>query len=313
MKILYYVPFTDRIHGGIQVLYEHVLLLREMGHDAFMYKDGGGEVTWFRHGAPSWEEPLKNLGEYAVVIPEICPEIVDRFPGAARKILFAQAWFLMARPMEKLGCRTYAALGYTDVMSCGEGNSREAKSTALTEELPLHTVRNGVYLGREYFQPRPEERITNSVLMLPRKRADFVETLSGRLGGYVPASGGPEVTVRRIDGVPQQELAEAYRRADVFVHVTLREGLSLPPMEAMLSGCALAAFPGRTGGDYLIDGTTALLAPDGDIDALESCVKRLFDNPALKERIRRGGRSYIEENFTVEGMKAGLKEVYGQP
>jgi glycosyltransferase involved in cell wall biosynthesis len=65
--------------------------------------------------------------------------------------------------------------------------------------------------------------------------------------------------------------------------------------QALACGTPLvtAATPGAA--ELLVDGMSALLVSPGDPEALAAAVRRLRDDPALAERIGRGGRARYEE------------------
>ncbi len=83
------------------------------------------------------------------------------------------------------------------------------------------------------------------------------------------------------------------------------EGFALPPLEAMACGCAVIGFTGGGGTEHMIDGRTALIAPDGDTEMLAHCLKRVLTDDTLKEKIRTGGLNKARE-FSIERMEREL-------
>lgn len=85
-------------------------------------------------------------------------------------------------------------------------------------------------------------------------------------------------------------LAAQYDAADaVLFPVTWDEPWGLVPLEAMAHGAPVVATGRGGSGEYLRDGENALLHPAGDAGALAAAVRRLADDPALRERLRRTG------------------------
>ena len=109
--------------------------------------------------------------------------------------------------------------------------------------------------------------------------------LAGR-GEPVPAH--PRVEVR--ESAPE-EMGEVYAAADcVLFPVVWPEPWGLVPLEAMSVGRPVVATGTGGSAEYLRDGVNALLVPPGDAEALAAAVRRLAEDPALRERLVTGGR-----------------------
>src|SRR5919204_4640964 len=106
--------------------------------------------------------------------------------------------------------------------------------------------------------------------------------------------------VERIGWVTYERLADEYRRAGCALGIfgtSPKAGRVIPnkAFQALACGTPLvtAATPGAA--ELLVDGMSALLVSPGDPEALAAAVRRLRDDPALAERIGRGGRARYEE------------------
>jgi L-malate glycosyltransferase len=75
----------------------------------------------------------------------------------------------------------------------------------------------------------------------------------------------------------------------------------------MACGAALCTYDNGGCRDYAIDGTTALVAPRRDVDALARALARLTDERDLRERIARQGRELIVTRFDWERATARLE------
>lgn len=64
-----------------------------------------------------------------------------------------------------------------------------------------------------------------------------------------------------IENLPPEGVAEALRRADVFLATGFPEGFGLPPLEAMSCGCLVAGFTGMGGWDYMRQALPAGFVP----------------------------------------------------
>jgi glycosyltransferase involved in cell wall biosynthesis len=85
------------------------------------------------------------------------------------------------------------------------------------------------------------------------------------------------------------ELLDLYRRAHVFVHVSLSEGMPKVLIEAL--ACATPVVATDVGGvrDALAGGTVGELVPPADVDELVGAVERVTEDAALRQRnVERG-------------------------
>jgi glycosyltransferase involved in cell wall biosynthesis len=100
-----------------------------------------------------------------------------------------------------------------------------------------------------------------------------------------------------------QQIAEAYRHADVFVQASVvlangdRDGIPNSLLEAMASGVPVVAT--RVAGipEIVTDAETGVLVPSGDAVALLGALRSLADEPALRDRLARQGRAHVVEHL----------------
>jgi glycosyltransferase involved in cell wall biosynthesis len=84
--------------------------------------------------------------------------------------------------------------------------------------------------------------------------------------------------------------------------------------EASASGKAVIAT--NTGGmhSYIVDGKTGILVPPGDVEAMRTAIKKLWENPDLAQEMGRAGRKFVEENYdyyaVVDGITAFLSKLW---
>jgi glycosyltransferase involved in cell wall biosynthesis len=106
------------------------------------------------------------------------------------------------------------------------------------------------------------------------------------LHGYIPFDAG---------------LLDLYRRAHVFVHVSLSEGMPKVLIEALVCGTAVVATDVGGVSDALDDGEAGLLVPPDDLDALVDAVRRITDEPLLRQGlVQRGGE--LARSLTLEAQ-----------
>ena len=99
-------------------------------------------------------------------------------------------------------------------------------------------------------------------------------------------------------------------RSSMLVLPSWTEGVSLTLLEAMARGLPTVATRVGGNGEVVGDGTTGLLVPAGDADALAGAVGRLCDDPALARRLGEAGRRRVERHFDVRQMVAEYEALY---
>jgi colanic acid/amylovoran biosynthesis glycosyltransferase len=119
------------------------------------------------------------------------------------------------------------------------------------------------------------------------------------------ATAGLEGRVAVAGPRTRADVAELLGRAHVLVSPSVptaegkREGIPVVLMEAMASGVPVVAS-GISGIPELVeDGKTGLLVPPRDPSTLASALRRLHDDPALRESLARAGREMVEREFDV--------------
>jgi trehalose synthase len=88
------------------------------------------------------------------------------------------------------------------------------------------------------------------------------------------------------------------RHATVVTQKSLAEGFGLTVAEALWKTRPVVAS--AVGGivDQILDGETGLLVADPhDLDGFGQAVERLLGDAALRERLARGGRRFVEDRF----------------
>lgn len=96
-----------------------------------------------------------------------------------------------------------------------------------------------------------------------------------------------------------QQIAQAYRHADVFVQASVvlpngdRDGIPNTLLEAMASGLAVVAS--RVAGipEIVTDALTGLLVAPADVDALAAALRRLARDPTLRAALGAAARGHV--------------------
>jgi hypothetical protein len=85
---------------------------------------------------------------------------------------------------------------------------------------------------------------------------------------------------------------EAYRRADLFIQMSLHESSALTVFEALASGLPVITTPNS--GSVVRDGVEGFVVAPGDVAALADRVTRLVEDRALREEMGRNARRRAE-------------------
>jgi glycosyltransferase involved in cell wall biosynthesis len=114
---------------------------------------------------------------------------------------------------------------------------------------------------------------------------------------------------KHIPHVPQANLPQIYRSADVFVFPSLLEGMPLVVLEAMASGLPVITTPNGPG-DLVRDGVDGFVVPIRDVDAIVEKLEYLHAHP--EERLRMGQNARERAKmFTWEHYRAKVTDFIG--
>jgi glycosyltransferase involved in cell wall biosynthesis len=99
-------------------------------------------------------------------------------------------------------------------------------------------------------------------------------------------------------------------RADVFAHTSRWEGFGIALLEAMLARLPIVATRVSAIPEVVAHGTSGLLAPAGDVEAIAGHLSALLDDPALRATFGAAGEERAREKFSVARMAARTLKVY---
>ena len=122
--------------------------------------------------------------------------------------------------------------------------------------------------------------------------------------------------VEFLGALPEDQLRECYRQTHIFMlpgviaRSGAQEGQGLVLVEAQASGIPVIAT--RVGGipQTVLDGDSAFLVPQRDVDALASKIRYLIEHPQRWPEIGRAGRRHVERHFDIEKLNDRLVDIY---
>lgn len=194
----------------------------------------------------------------------------------------------------------------------------ESVESALTNEFPeskIDVVRHGVDVRYRADGSSPSDEdpfVLHVSLAAKRKNPAAIADVATRLNHrFVIAGSGwdehvpdrPDTANVEVKGyVPEDELVDLYKQADVFYFPTLHEGFGLPVLEAMAAGCAVV-----TSDVYSIPevaGDAAVLCDPHDTDAHVEAIERLLgdetERGTLSARARERAAQFSWETAAEE-------------
>jgi glycosyltransferase involved in cell wall biosynthesis len=111
----------------------------------------------------------------------------------------------------------------------------------------------------------------------------------------------PDLTVRFLGNLPDDELSEVYERADIFAMTSVNhghsiEGFGLVYLEAAAHGLPVVAHDVGGVAEAVQDGVTGLLVPPQRPAQLAAAFERLIYDEALRHHLGQAGRDWATRN-----------------
>lgn len=299
----YFQKFISPSHkpvGGIKVMYQHCLMLNELGFNASPVLMGKYKGNFFGYDLNYLtKKELENVlkDDDILVSTEFHPYDGLAFEKGV-KVMFMQNWINLDRRFQAKDIgKTYEDLGYDHVITCGQ-----YCSDMVNEKMGINaiTITNGI--DQQKFKPNENIRVNNRILALSRKNIDDLNSIIDKIGEFAH-------NIHIVDGLTQEELILEFQKADIFLATGYPEGLPLPPLEAMNCGCVVVGFTGGGANEYMINEKTALVAKDGDCDAASSLLLKLLNDTNLKEKIRKNGINTAQA-YTLENTSSAINSFY---
>ncbi len=97
---------------------------------------------------------------------------------------------------------------------------------------------------------------------------------------------------------------------DLLVHLSLREGLPRALPQALAAARPVVAYDADGAREACLENETGFLLRPGDLPGLHERLLRLAKDAALRERLGRCGRQFVQQRFGVERMVDDLHQLY---
>ena len=305
LKIAYLLP--GAIHsasGGVAVVLQHVNRLKQRGYQVYVIVlHGDHHVSWFKRnhvevvGMDFFGKSFKGV-DILVATHWYTADVVAK-SAAKRKVYFVQSderrFVINEENLRKVEDTYKFEIEYMT----------EAKwiQRWLSEEFghDAYYVPNG--LDQEIFhKAEPLEKRGNKIRVLIEGPIDShfkgVKDAYNAVDGLdvelwiVSSFGSPPKEWhydKFLSNVPIEKMKNVYSACDILLKMSRVEGFFGPPMEAMNCGCAVIVSKCTGYDEYIIDGKNALVVEKGDVEASRNAIKKLINNPDLRENLVKNG------------------------
>lgn len=302
--IIFVLPATS-ISGGIRVVLQIASKLSELGNLV---------EIWALEGQPNWIDIPIEVRKFENYSDMVCALSVTEaikvatwwetdavvWDGSVNKgipVNFIQefeTWFFPENP--RIQAAVVASYRHEfHYIATGGYQQKELSDQGINS----HLIPVGY--DSEIFKLRNIARDTNTVLALGRSffQKNFKLTLAAwrsmpspkprlQLFGIEPKiATDPGISYRYRPS--DEEIAELYNSATVFVQTSYHEGFSLPIIEAMASGCPVITTNSHGNMDFCVPEENCLLVSHEDPNELAEKIKTLVSDPTLQQRLSKAG------------------------
>jgi glycosyltransferase involved in cell wall biosynthesis len=110
----------------------------------------------------------------------------------------------------------------------------------------------------------------------------------------------------------RNDVTALMRTADLFVCPSRHEGLGSIVMESWAHRCPIVATNSQGPGEAITDGVSGLVTPVDDAKALGTAIRRVLENPDLREQLIEGGSKVYAEGYCREHIVQEYVNLYQQ-
>ena len=306
-RILYLSTKFDRPVGGVRMIFHHVRELRRLGFDASVVHTGGAEApTWFASDAPiiSGSPSLSVEPEDILVVPEVAPNILSTAcTGPCRTVLFCQNQFQIFTGLRDIAGWEEAGVHFA--MYCSQIAADQVGRCFSFRDAAV--IRSGI--DHTLFRPQQKKLC---VVLMPRKRPEDVRLIRRIFERQWPQY--IDYPWFSANNQPESIVAEMLSKSSIFLSLSHREGLGLPPLEAMASGCLVAGFTGQGGRDYATPDNGLWVEDDdlyGAADAVGRALEMFLERPEEAAAMSTAAQ-VTAARYSFDAMREDLQSFWGR-
>jgi glycosyltransferase involved in cell wall biosynthesis len=242
MNAIYYCTRRGANSGGEAVNEDHVAALREMGYRAYLFYIEDAPIGHFASLVPVLRAGSSMVFQPrdVIVVPEPWKLHIDGFAAMnVKKVMHCQNPYYLFNGVDDVSM--IAQKGISAVITCSNYTTGLMRRAGY--QGPLQTVQPCL---SELFKHSGPKKL--QIAYMPRKREHETRFVKGLFHSLYPELRGiPWVPIHNMS---LAECAALLDESAVFAAFSHIEGLGLPPLEAMASGCVVVGFNGLGGADY---------------------------------------------------------------
>jgi glycosyltransferase involved in cell wall biosynthesis len=303
-------PDTNNRHGGIKQLYRHVDVLRKHGFSAFLlHKQNGFKCDWFKTNAPVVYESEVNItkSDY-LVVPEVYGSgIANLYPGVKKVIYNQNAYYsFWEYPIDKDEILTpYLHKDVVAALMISDDNKNYLNH--VFPHLPIFRIRYG--FDPKLFSYDKKNKNKKIAFMTAKKFEDIRQVINilrfrGVLKNYdlVP-----------IENKTEDEVASILRESSIFLWFAYHEGWSLPPAEAMASGCVVIGYQTYVVNEQILPEFSYPITRGDTVNfakTVEEVINTFTENPQILEEKIEKAVHFIKEGYSLEREEKEIIEAW---
>lgn len=299
-----YRPST--VSGGIRTVFTHAELLIAMGFPVVVLAPQG-HPDFFESGANVFVTIPGSLGpDDDLVFPEAIAA-GDGFCDYLLALPCRKHVFVQNHHYCRMGLRLVenrAGFGIEGIYACSGVVARALEAEFAVPDPPVVPC----VIDTTLFQARDKAL---GVAVMPRKMPQAMVRIREGLCERHPR--WRSVPWVEVEDCREREVADILGRSAVFLSLSHREGLGLPPLEAMAAGCLVAGFHGDGGREYAT-AENGFWCDDGDIDGCVAALAAALDTAAHHPdrcRAMRAAGDRTAAGFNPERAAGALRRYFG--
>ncbi len=127
------------------------------------------------------------------------------------------------------------------------------------------------------------------------------------------ASLGLKENVEFVGFIPDEEIADYYNQANVFVLPSvssLQEGFGIVALESLACETPVVTTDIVGVAQDLKKVEAGIVTPPGDIKKLANAVTQILGDPEMQKEMGHRGRKLVVEKYTWKGVASSMEKVY---
>ena len=306
--------------GGNKVIYRHVDVLNSAGLRALaLHQRQGFRYSWFVSDTPVIHAAAVAIGpQDLLVVPEGHLDIVVRNRISPRHVVLNQGWSLTWSndPGAAIGPLSNAEAlqehyrgGHRPLAVIATSDYNAAFVRFAFPELDVREVRLGIDPDR--FFPSAVSPPPRIVYIPKHARAAEDAAMVIRMLQTRGTLAGWEISA--LTGHSEDEFAAELRNARIFLSVSSLEGLGLPPMEAMASGCYVVGYHAIGGREFMHSDFSSPVESDDVLAlarALEDAIVLDSHAPGLLRERGMSAARFIRDQYSPAAERIAVLAAY---